>query len=115
MDKGENIVVSNTGFSVHVLKNYHENVKEKIIHDYNYDLFKIVIPEGPYCSKHEILTKEEVIKQLEELHKVPRNLEKIKSKDPQIFWIGAKPGHIVRITRDSTIAGEAINYRLVTE
>ena len=64
---------------------------------------------------HEIISEEEK-KQLFKKYKItPDQLPKILDTDPVCLSIGAKPGQIVKITRKSTIAKEAIIYRFVVE
>ena len=63
--------------------------------------------------KHEILPKGKVDELLERykihLHQLPL----IKSSDPAANAIGAKPGDVLKITRSSQTAGEAVVYRYV--
>jgi DNA-directed RNA polymerase subunit H len=62
---------------------------------------------------HEICTKEEVAELLEKYNIKRRQLPKILSSDPAVKAIGAKPGQVVKIHRESKIAGETLAYRLV--
>jgi DNA-directed RNA polymerase subunit H len=63
--------------------------------------------------KHEILPKNEVDELLKrykiQLHQLPL----IKSSDPAAQAIGAKPGDVLKITRKSQTAGDAVVYRYV--
>jgi DNA-directed RNA polymerase subunit H len=65
--------------------------------------------------KHEILSKEKAKEVLERYKVSPHQLPLIKSSDPVAKAIGAKPGDILKITRDSPTAGRAIAYRFVIE
>ena len=65
--------------------------------------------------KHELLTPEEKKKLLEEYKVEAYKLPRIKTSDPAARAIGAKPGDIVRIIRDSQTAGKYISYRYVVE
>ncbi len=63
--------------------------------------------------KHEILSDEEVKEILKILGISKEQLPKIKSTDPIIKEIGAKPGDVIKITRESLTAGKSVFYRLV--
>ncbi len=63
--------------------------------------------------KHELLKKKEAEEILNVLGIAKEDLPKIKAEDPIAKEIGAKPGDIVRIIRDSPTAGKSIVYRLV--
>lgn len=65
--------------------------------------------------KHEVLSPEEARQVLERFKVTPHQLPLIKASDPAARAIGAKPGDILRITRDSPTAGKAIVYRYVIE
>jgi DNA-directed RNA polymerase subunit H len=42
-------------------------------------------------------------------------MPQVKSGDPAVKAIGAKPGDVLKITRKSTTAGEHVTYRYVVE
>ena len=63
--------------------------------------------------KHEILSKKEAEELLRKYRIKPYHLPKIKSSDPAVKALGAKPGDIIKITRKSPTAGEAVYYRFV--
>ncbi len=63
--------------------------------------------------KHEVLSKEEAEELLKILGISKEQLPKIKATDPIVKEIGAKPGDIIKITRDSLTAGKSVFYRLV--
>jgi len=65
--------------------------------------------------KHEILSKEKAREVLERYKISPHQLPIIMSSDPVVKAIGAKPGNILQITRESPTAGRAIAYRFVIE
>jgi DNA-directed RNA polymerase subunit H (RpoH/RPB5) len=65
--------------------------------------------------KHEILTPDEKEKLLAQYKVQPYQLPRIMASDPAAKAIGAKPGDIVRIIRDSPTAGKYVAYRYVVE
>jgi len=71
--------------------------------------------EHRLVPKHEIIPPEEKEKVLMEYRVQPYQLPRIKASDPAAKAIGARPGDIVRIIRDSPTAGKYISYRYVVE
>ena len=65
--------------------------------------------------KHEIVEPDERKKLLQEYMVEPHQLPRLKASDPAVKAIGAKPGDIVRIIRDSPTAGKYVSYRYVVE
>jgi len=74
---------------------------------------KDIILNHELVPKHEVLSHEEKLRLLRELGVKPEMLPWIKSSDPVVRAIGAKPGDIVKITRRSRTAGVFIAYRFV--
>lgn len=70
-------------------------------------------------TKHDIVPRHELLndKQKDEVLKkfgiTPRQLPRILDSDPMVKILNAKPGDIVKVTRKSATAGEAIYYRIV--
>ena len=62
---------------------------------------------------HEKLTESEAKALLERYHVSHLELPKISKKDPGIAHLDAKTGDIIRITRSSYTAGDAVYYRVV--
>jgi DNA-directed RNA polymerase subunit H len=63
--------------------------------------------------KHERIPAEEVPKVLRELGLDPAQLPLIRASDPAARAVGARPGDLVKITRESETAGKIVVYRLV--
>ena len=63
--------------------------------------------------KHEILSKEEAEELLKKYRIKPWQLPWIKASDVAAKMIGAKPGDVLKITRESPTAGRAVAYRYV--
>ncbi len=73
------------------------------------------ILEHELVPKHEIMEESEV-KELLDTYKIKKEqIPKIKISDAVIKEIKAEVGDVVKITRQSRIAGKYISYRLVTE
>ena len=75
----------------------------------------ILVPEHIYVPKHEIMTKTEAEKVLEQFNCKPTELPLIFSTDRAIIRLGVKPGDMIKITRKSSAAGESYYYRYVVE
>lgn len=71
--------------------------------------------EHALVPKHEILTQQEQTNLLTQYKVQPYQMPQVKSSDPAVKAIGAKPGDILRIIRKSATAGEHITYRYVVE
>src|SRR3989304_1755939 len=71
--------------------------------------------EHALVPRHEILTEKEQIQLLAKYKIQPYQMPQVKSTDPAVKAIGAKPGDILRIIRKSATAGEHIAYRYVVE
>ncbi len=69
--------------------------------------------EHKLVPKHEILSPEERKKLLTEYRVEPYQLPRIKASDPAVRAIGAKPGDIIKIIRESPTAGKSVYYRYV--
>ena len=73
------------------------------------------IYEHVLVPKHEITTAEERQKVLNEYRVQPYQLPRLRASDPAVKAIGAKPGDIVKIIRESQTAGKYVSYRYVVE
>jgi len=65
--------------------------------------------------KHEILSAEEKAQVFEKYRVQAYQLPRIKTSDPVIRVIGAKPGDLIKIIRKSPSAGGYVSYRYVVE
>ncbi|MCW3130012.1 MAG: DNA-directed RNA polymerase subunit H [Methanophagales archaeon] len=65
--------------------------------------------------KHEVMEEREVIELLDTYKIKKEQIPKIKLSDAVIKEIKAEVGDVVRITRQSSIAGKVLSYRLVIE
>ncbi len=64
---------------------------------------------------HEVISGEEKKRTLEGLNAEKEQLPKILVSDAVVKKINAKPGDIIRITRDSVTAGKSVYYRIVSK
>jgi len=71
------------------------------------------ILEHELVPKHRVLSPEEAEEVLRKYCATPQQLPKILASDPVVRELGAKPGDIIEIVRDSETAGKAIYYRVV--
>jgi DNA-directed RNA polymerase subunit H len=71
--------------------------------------------EHALVPKHEILTEKEQTELLARYKVQPYQMPQVKSTDPAVKAIGAKPGDMLKITRKSPTAGEHVAYRYVVE
>lgn len=77
---------------------------------------KIDVLSHELVPKHYIVSEEEKQK-IKEKYKIDKDnkFPQIKSKDPAVKAIGAKPGDLIKIVRKSNIAKEIVYYRIVVE
>jgi DNA-directed RNA polymerase subunit H (RpoH/RPB5) len=81
---------------------------------YRHEIFDLVLPNGPLCYPHRIMSRDEVIKLTnEDLCCFVVNLPKILDEDPQVIWIGAEVGNVIEIKMISDITGETYQYKVV--
>lgn len=86
--------------------------KEHANHEFRsftYNLLNFVVPEYELAPKYEILTDDQVV-ELKEWFIEPDALPKIFENDPQMVWIGAKVGDIVKYIYLSEVTIEGIGY-----
>ena len=74
---------------------------------------KINIQDHKLVPKHEIMTEDEISEEFSDVDYDFKDLPKIKANDTVVEAIGAQPGNVLRITRESQTAGEFITYRIV--
>ena len=75
-----------------------------------FDIFKHKL-----VPKHEILKEKEKQEILERFHARPYQFPWIKASDPVSIILGAEPGDIVRVIKESETAGRAESYRYVVK
>jgi DNA-directed RNA polymerase subunit H len=71
--------------------------------------------EHAMVPKHEILSDKEKEELLQKFKVHPYQLPYIRFSDPGVKAIGARPGEVVKITRNSPTAGKYYAYRFVVE
>jgi DNA-directed RNA polymerase subunit H len=78
-------------------------------------LRKFSLLDHELIPKHEIMVEDELKSVLNQYQIEKEQLPKLKVSDPVALEIGASVGDVVKITRNSQTAGEAIYYRLVID
>ena len=76
---------------------------------------KIDIQDHILVPTHEIMTEDEIANEFSDVEYDFKDLPKIKSGDPVVKAIDAKPGDVLRITRESQTAGVFVTYRIVED
>lgn len=74
---------------------------------------EIDIFQSNLVPKHEILSGDEKAELLKSLNVSTKQLPRIKDDDPVVKLLQAKKGDVVKITRNSAVAGEYFYYRVV--
>ncbi len=108
----ERAIVITEGRYTHAVKQAAKKKKVELLPK-SFPVFDIF--EHALVPKHEILSKKEKEELLTELKVQPYQMPQIKSTDPAVKAIGAKPGDVLKIIRKSQTAGEHIAYRYVVE
>lgn len=87
----------------------------KVYKSFTYTLFNSILPNHDLVPKYEILSKEQIEKELSVNYvKIDTmTLPKIFENDPQMVWLGASVGDIIKFTMLSEITIEAIGYCIV--
>jgi DNA-directed RNA polymerase subunit H (RpoH/RPB5) len=80
---------------------------------FTYPLFNCIIPEYNQAPKYSILSEEDTDLLDKKAMMDKENLPKIFEHDPQMVWLGARVGDVVRIIRLSDNNMEDPYYRLV--
>lgn len=83
------------------------------IEHYEYKIFTIVVPKHILVPKHTIASDTDVENFCKTFYTVTTRFPKILVTDPPVVWLGAKPGDVIRIDRDSEITVKSIGYRTV--
>lgn len=100
------------------LTSYGKRVIDSFMHlnivSYRHEIFDLVLPHGPLCYPHRIMSRNEVLNLCNnELNCYLVNLPKIFKEDPQCIWIGANVGDVIEIPMYSDITGITMQYRVV--
>jgi DNA-directed RNA polymerase subunit H (RpoH/RPB5) len=112
-DPADVIIITKEPLSIYINKAL---VKYPHLNVFNYlhVHFNIELSKGPLCSKHTILSTNEVRTLCsQDLVIHPLSLPSISINDPQNIWIGGKLGQVIKIESISEITGKSIRYRIV--
>ena len=108
----ERAIVITEGRYTHAVKQGAKKKKVELLPK-TFPVFEIF--EHKLVPKHEILSVKEKEHLLAQYKLHPYQMPQIKSNDPAVKAIGAKPGDVLKIIRKSQTAGEHIAYRYVVE
>jgi DNA-directed RNA polymerase subunit H len=108
----ERAIVVTEGRYTHAVKQGAKKKKVELLLK-SFPVFDIF--EHALVPKHEILSVEEKSELLSQYKVQPYQMPQVKSTDPAVKAIGAKPGDVLKIIRKSSTAGEHIAYRYVVE
>ena len=112
-EKGlERAVVITEGRFTHAAKQGAKKKKVELLPK-TFPVFEIF--DHKLVPKHEILDEKEKSQILAEYKIQPYQMPQIKSTDPAVKAIGARPGDMLKIIRKSATAGEHIAYRYVVD
>jgi DNA-directed RNA polymerase subunit H (RpoH/RPB5) len=78
-----------------------------------YRNIKQCIPEHVGVPKHILLTPQETQEFCDQQYKTIKDFPLIPYTDPQILWIGGRPGQMVKIIRDSEATCNYFAYRTI--
>lgn len=99
-------------FGIKALRSYKHLHVERLLHEN----FSLVVPHGPLCYPHRILSRDEINTLLnEELYCRLINLPKILQSDVQCVWLGARIGDVIEIEMANDVNGRALHYRVVVQ
>ena len=83
------------------------------ISNYPYRVFTSVIPDSKFVPHHRIVTKEEEVEILEQIHTDKKDLPKIRQLDPPMIWLGGTVGDVVECLLPSENTGYEKKYLVV--
>jgi DNA-directed RNA polymerase subunit H (RpoH/RPB5) len=110
--KHETIIITPTKISAGVNKGLLSIMRDdnnQSFKAFTYTLFNSVLPEHELVPSYEILSHDQ-IEGLKNWFIEPDTLPKIFENDPQMVWIGAKIGDVVKFTFLSEVTINAIGY-----
>lgn len=116
LENGEVLFISEEELTNHIKKQIDElrtENKTLYIENYTYDKFVIVVPKHVSVPKHIIADRAEIDQWCDDYGTSRSELPKIFASDPPVVWLGAKPGDVIKIYRNSESAGHAVAMRQV--
>jgi len=88
---------------------YSMSTSKRSFRSFTYTLFNSILPEHELVPKYEILNKSQ-IDQLKDCLINPDMLPSVFENDPQMIWLGARVGDVVKFVYPSEITIESIGY-----
>jgi DNA-directed RNA polymerase subunit H (RpoH/RPB5) len=108
------VIVSREGIKTPVKKFMNNYTKKNIkIKNLLYSNFKVDVRDNIMVPAHILCTIDETKKAMED-NKIESliHFPKIKLTDPQVLWVGGKPGQLIKIIRKD-VTGETLYYRVI--
>ena len=110
------MIITKDKIGKHMLKfitKLNETSPSQKIYVHEYALFKTIVPAYSLAPKYTIMSPDDIEKELTAFYIQPNALSRILETDPQMVWIGAKPGQIVKYEYLSEVTIYGIGYSLV--
>nr|QQV29664.1 DNA-directed RNA polymerase subunit H [Kaumoebavirus] len=111
-DSAELVAITKEPLNTHInnkIKKFTDDNATRV-NNYLYRVFLYDFSNSKHCT-YVKLTDEEQKAVRDEFLVSNQNFPKARSYDPDVIWLGAAKGTIVKIIRDSEVTGQAIAYR----
>ncbi len=105
-------IIKQTGRIVEKLITYRKKQDNKnVIKQFNYDIFKIILPNRFGSPKYRILSENESSGIEKQFHTLRQKFNKLMYTDPLAVWYDVQQGDLVEKTSTSEITGQTISYK----
>lgn len=116
-NKAEIVFISEHNFTNFILNQLREDKKKHkaYIENYTYNTFSIVVPKHVMVPPHTISDDASIEKFCDYYRTSKNRFPQIYITDPMVAWLGARPGDVIRVERESEHVGRSIGYRFVVK